>query len=84
MTSKKLLRYTQANSFLKEFDVGTRFNTAIGEVFPNDINKPELITKVLICSGYLQLLNRFTAKSTMIYLESVQKTKIRFIMLINA
>jgi hypothetical protein len=32
-------------------DVGTRFYTAYPESFPLEINKPEDIAKVLICSG---------------------------------
>lgn len=38
MTSKRLLRYVPANSFLHEFEEGRRFNTIYDETYPNEIS----------------------------------------------
>ena len=50
MTSKKLLRLAKCKSFLAEIDLGQRFKSIYLDESKNLV-APELIKKVLICSG---------------------------------
>ena len=59
MSPKKLLRYKDACSDLKDFGEGLRFLRAIDEVEPDKLAPKNAIKKVILCSGqvYYDLLN---------------------------
>lgn len=60
MTPKKLLRYKLARSTIEEFTETKRFTSLYGETFADEVDAPEGIKQVLVCSGkvYFDLLER--------------------------
>jgi 2-oxoglutarate dehydrogenase E1 component len=59
-TSKKLLRFKQANSTIEEFGENLKFTQVRQEATPEIINNPDNVKKLLICSGqvYYDLITR--------------------------
>jgi len=59
-TSKKLLRFKQANSTIEEFGNNIKFTQVRQEITPEIVKNSENVKKLLLCSGqvYYDLINR--------------------------
>eukprot|EP00331_Platyophrya_macrostoma_P030762 CAMPEP_0176456844 /NCGR_PEP_ID=MMETSP0127-20121128/31545_1 /TAXON_ID=938130 /ORGANISM="Platyophrya macrostoma, Strain WH" /LENGTH=1003 /DNA_ID=CAMNT_0017846911 /DNA_START=45 /DNA_END=3056 /DNA_ORIENTATION=+ len=57
---KKLLKFRGANMNIEEFQKGTRFHRVYFEAYPDEIDAPEKVRRVLFCSGqvYYDLIER--------------------------
>ena len=49
--SKQLFKDTRATSTIAEFEYGSRFHEIYGETYPNELESPDKIEKVVMCSG---------------------------------